>query len=223
MKRFLLPLLLCLPFLSNAQQPAMQAWKPLLNNAGLAAYFNGTFNYLGVYIAETGEKLTVHHLGSSFELSPGIDSARADFVITLHTEDVTNMVELGGDNKIDEAESFRIVRAIFTPITERELNNKFLTQKKYLKAAHVGEVIHVTLLNPDPKEKNYAHTLIYSNKQWIAAPGLLGKPASSLKLTPAQAIEFQRNLFIAHQANTQKAWLKFAKWYNTWKKTVTVA
>lgn len=221
--RFFRPLLLvsgCVAFLAAAaQKSAYEAWTPLLKNPGLAAYFSGTFEHLGVRVAETGEALTVHHLGTYFELSKGIDSDKTDFVVTIHEQNVLNMVKHGNDDKIDEAESFQIIKVLFTPLTQAELNNKFLVKKKYLRAAHVGEVIHVTLLDPAQKE-NYTHTLVHVNDQWIAAPGLAGKPESSLKLTPAQALEFQRNLFAARRQNTTKAWLKFAKWYKTWKKNL---
>lgn len=223
MLRYFFTLIVCgISAFATAQQSAMEAWKPLLNNPGLATYFNGTFEYLGVRIAETGEALTVHHTGTAFELSKGIDSLKTDFIITIHQENVTNLVKHGKDDKIDETESFRIVHAIFTPITQAELNNKFLVKKKYLKAAHVGEVQHVTLIDPDHKQ-DYTQTLIHTGEQWIAVEGLVGKASESFKLTPAQALEFQRQLFAARKQNNTKAWLKFAKWYKEWKKNVQVS
>jgi hypothetical protein len=201
--------------LANAQS-SMEKWKPLLTQPGLASYFKGLFDLLGVKVLETNEQFTVHHLGNSFELIPGIDPNKVDFTIEIKKENVDNMLKHAQDSVIDERESFRIVRAIFTPITEASLNNPYLTKKKYLKIAHTDELIHVTLLDPEKKE-DYSQTLLYSKKQWVVVQGIHGKTATEYKLTPAQAMEFQRHLFEAKKTGTKKGWIKFMKWYNAWK------
>lgn len=204
----------------TAQQTAMETWKPLLNQPKLAEYFSGTFNYLGIRIAETGEAFTVHHLGRSFELTAGIDPAKADFTVTLHQENIDNMLKHGADAQIDEAESFRIMRVLFTPLTEAELNNPYLTKRRYLKMAKVEQLIHVTLLDPEKKE-NHLHSLIYCDGQWLAIPGHYGKAGRSFLLQPKDAVEFQRQLFKAKTANTKKSWMQFMRWYKDWRETVS--
>jgi hypothetical protein len=219
-QRFFGLCLLALLASASSAQSAMEKWKPLLDRPGLAEYFKGIFDYLGITVKETGEQFTVHHLGTSFELLQGIDPSKADFIITIKQENVDRMLKHGMDSKIDDEESFLIARAIFTPITESELNNPFLTNKRYLRMAHVDKLMHVVLLDPDKKE-DYSQTLVYAEKQWIVTEGLHGKAKITFRLTPAQAVEFQRHLFEAKKTGTKKGWIKFVKWYKDWKKSVT--
>jgi hypothetical protein len=219
-KRLTLLLFLATLFSSAPAQTSMEKWKPLLQQPGLAEYFKGIFDYLGIKIIETGEQFTVHHLGTSFELIPGIDPSKVDFTVEIKKENVDNLVKEGADSKIDESESFKIAKVIFTPITQDELNNPFLTKKKYLRIAHADELMHVVLLDPE-KKQDYTQTLIFVKDQWIVVEGLHGKTNTTFRLTPVQAVDFQRHLFEAKKMNTKKGWMKFMKWYKGWKPTVT--
>src|ERR1051326_8827683 len=115
-KRLTLLLFLATLFSSAPAQTSMEKWKPLLQQPGLAEYFKGIFDYLGIKIIETGEQFTVHHLGTSFELIPGIDPSKVDFTVEIKKENVDNLVKEGADSKIDESESFKIAKVILTPI-----------------------------------------------------------------------------------------------------------
>src|SRR5688500_15561742 len=125
-------------------QPVMELWKPLLKQKGLAEYFSGVFKNLGVRVAESGEAFTVVHKGDLFELKPGIVKEEVDYEVTINSGKVRNMVSHGDDGKIDDAESFRIMKVLFTPMTLASLNNPVLTKRRYLRIAGVDEIMHVT-------------------------------------------------------------------------------
>lgn len=206
---------------SAKSQTVRQRLEPLLKQRGMAEYFSGIFRHLGVHIEDAQEKFTVTHKGNSFELTDGINESAVDYTVQLQTENISNLLKHAEDGKIDEKESYRIMRVLFTPITHAGLNNPFLTKRKYLRAASVEHLLHVILLDPEGNE-NYHQTLVYSADQWIVVPGLHGKAQRIFKLTPQQALDYQRHLFAAKQENTREAWMGFSKWYGKWKETVSV-
>lgn len=199
---------------------AVDTWSGILNKPELATYFGGVFNKMGFIIAETNEEFTVIHHGDHFTIENGIDSKSVDYVVNLKMENVTNLVAHSSDNTIDEHESYRIMAALFTPLTEASLTSPTMSKPLMRKMADIENFIHVNLNGPDGE--TVSHTLIYLNKSWTVIPGKHGNAKRVFNLSPKDAIDYQRQVFIALQANNMKDWKAFKKWYITWREGVSV-
>ena len=204
----------------KAQTPAADAWRSLTDKQEVVSYFSGMFNSLGIKIAETGETLTILHTGNKVEIVKGADSAKCDYYVVLHTDNVERMQQHGADGKIDENESFMIMAALFTPFTTNALSNPILSDEKKMKMGKIENHIVVNLYSPD-RQKKVSHTLIYINSKWVVIAGVHGTPKRIFNLTPEQAIEYQRKTFAAQKVNTMAEWKKYGEWYANWRKTVS--
>lgn len=202
-------------------QNAMEQWKPLLNKAELASYFDGIFHKMAFIVEETNEQFTVTHEGDHFTIEEGINKDSVDYIIPLKQENIQNMAKHGADSKIDEAESFKIMSVLFTPLTESSLTNPMMSNPLMRKLSSIDNVIHANLISPD-KQDTVSHTLIFLNKEWMVIPGHYGKPQRVFNLEQADAIEFQKNVFKAFQENSSKGWKAFRKWYLPWRQRVSV-
>lgn len=211
--------ILCNSF-SFSQKSSMESWESLLNKKQLAEYFSGIFNTMGFVIEETKEEFTVIHHGDHFMTEKGINRDKVDYVVKLKLENIENMQKHGSDNTIDESESFRIMSVLFTPLTEASLANPMLNKPLMRKMSGVENHIHVNLISPD-KTDTVSHTLIYLNKSWIVVPDRQGNARRTFNLTAQDAIDYQKQVFIAMQKDTMKGWKEFKKWYMNWRKRVS--
>ncbi len=221
MKRLIVVILAFCATQSLAQEGAMESWQKLLNQKGLADYFKGTFETLGIFIKETNETFTVHHQGDHFELSKGVDSSEVDYLVELKPENINNMEKYGADGEVSEMESYHIMSVLFTPLTESALNNSILTDKRMLRKGGVEEHIQVVLYSPGKRDST-THTLVFANDQWLLGKGLLGTPQRRFELMPGDAVLYQRQLFAAQKDGSNKAWKEFGKWYKIWRQGVSV-
>lgn len=203
-------------------QSSMEAWESLLNKKQLADYFSGIFNSMGFVIEETKEEFTVIHHGDYFKTEKGINREKVDYVVKLKLENIQNMQKHGDDNAIDAMESFRIMSVLFTPLTEASLSNPMLNKPLMRKMSGIENHIHVNLISPD-KTDTVSHTLIYLNKSWMVVPDVHGKAKRVFNLTSQDAIDYQKQVFIALQKDTMKGWKEFKKWYMNWRKGVSYA
>lgn len=218
---FIILLLLWVVNVSNTQaQSSMESWESLLNKKQLADYFSGIFNTMGFVIEETKEEFTVIHHGDHFMTEKGINREKVDYVVKLKLENIQNMQKHGDDNTIDATESFRIMSVLFTPLTEASLSNPMLNKPLMRKMSGIENHIHVNLISPD-KTDTVSHTLIYLNKSWMVVPAIQGKAKRVFNLTSQDAIDYQKQVFIAMQKDTIKGWKEFKKWYMNWRKGVS--
>lgn len=199
----------------------MFKWHSLLNKPGLATYFSGMFNQLGIKVKGTESAFTVKHLGNSFSLEKGIKVSEVDYIIELENSNIENMSKHGEDGKIDSIESYKIMSVLFTPLTQASLDMPIFRNNKMRKLADVEDLIHVILLGPG-KEGCTNHTLVFINKQWLVIPGLFGKAKRVFTLNTEQAILYQQKIFTAKKKNTMGGWTEFRKWYVEWRKSVSV-
>ena len=220
-KIYLFLFLLSLSTYLSAQSSSMKAWESLLNKQELAEYFSGTFERLGILVDSTNEAFTVVHQRNHFTLEEGVDVENVDYVIPLKPENVRNLQKHVSDSKIDDQESFKIMSVLFTPLTQSGLNHPYLTNAKMLRRIKVEQHLHVYLYSVD-KTQNTSHTIIFVNKQWLLIPGIQGKAQRVLEMQPKDAIEYQKELFIAQKANSKEGWKAFRKWFKAWQETVTV-
>ena len=200
----------------TGQPSSIEVWQAIAQTPEIVDYFAGLFNVLGVQIEETGESITVRHDGDKISLSEGL-AEDADFVVSLKLENIANLVSHSADGEFTEVESFRILRVLFTPMTIATLKNPILNVNWRRKLARIEDLTHVYLLDPAGGEPT-THTLIYAAKQWIVVPGLYGNPKRIFRLSPDQAIAYQRKVFEAMKTGK---WLKFSRWYKAWRKGVS--
>lgn len=207
---------------SFGQESSMEKWNSLLSKSELADYFSGIFNDMGFIIEETGEKFTVTHEKDHFSIKEGVVEDSVDYVVNLKLENITNMLKHGGDSNIDEYESFKIMSVLFTPLTEASLTNPTMTKPMLRKMSGIENHIHINLIAPGNAD-TVSHTLIYLNKNWMVIPGIHGEARRTFNLTPQNAVDYQRKVFIALNTNTMKGWKEFKKWYIDWREGVSVA
>ena len=207
-----------LPFNLSAQDIKSE-WQSLLNQPGLADYFDGLFENLGITVNEIDQHITVQHKGDHFELMDGILES-VDYHINLDLNNISNMKSHGRDGTINEYESYRIMAVLFTPMTESALKHDMFNKTFKQKLAGIENHIHVYLNSPTNDEFQ-AHTLIFINKKWIVIPGLHGDAKRVFDLSPDQAIDYQKQVYMADKVDTRKAWRNFNKWYLKWRKKVS--
>ncbi|MBK6732081.1 MAG: hypothetical protein IPG60_14375 [Bacteroidetes bacterium] len=223
MKKYILLALIALnsTVLVYSQNEIYRSWDKLLNMPGMTEYFSGIFNSLGIIVIETGEQFTVLNKSDHFEIVKGIDSGKVDYNVQLSLYNISTMEENGKDGIIDSIESFNIMSVLFTPLTQSAMANAQFSNAAKQKLAGIENHIHVYLNSPD-KTNFTAHTLFFINGNWIVVPGLYGNAKRTFNLTPAQAIEYQRQVFAAQQINTKSEWKSFGKWYMKWRDGVSV-
>ncbi len=207
-------------FAVSQSESSMEQWKGLLSKPQLAEYFGGIFEHMGFVVQETGEEFTVHHAGDHFTIEEGINRDAVDYVVNLKLENIRNMKAHGDDSTISEYESFKIMSVLFTPLTEASLTNPTMSKPLMRKMSGIENHLHVNLISPD-KNDTISHTLIYLNKAWMVVPGRHGNALRTFNLTQKDAIDYQKQVFIALKADNMKAWKNFKKWYVAWRKDVS--
>jgi hypothetical protein len=201
----------------NAKPSAMQIWSTIGQTPELVSYFEGVFAKAGITVEETGEAFTVMHHGDRIAFAPGL-ADDVEFVVPIHMENVTRLAAHARDGKFDAEESWRIVQALFTPLTRAALQSPLVTRNWLRALAGVETLIHVHLLHPSGGD-SATHTLAFAGNQWLVLSGLHGTPQRTYRLTPAQALDFQRQLYQALKTNTPSGWWQFANWYRQWRVT----
>jgi hypothetical protein len=202
-----------------AQPSALQLWSSIAQTPEMVDYFQGVFSKVGITVEESGEQFTALHQGDRVSFAPGLDPD-AEFVVPLKQQNVDNLIAFAADGEFDAEESWRIVQILFTPLTRAALQSPAVTRNWLRWLSGVEPVIHVNLLNPNGGEAA-SHTLAFAGNQWLVIPGLHGRPGRTYRLTPAQALEFQRKLYQALKSDTTSGWWGFANWYRAWRVSVS--
>lgn len=195
-------------------------WEPILSESKLATYFSGMWESLGITIEETGEKITVIHKGDHFELVDGIIEDSVDYNLNIKLFDVRNMASHGSDGAINADESFRIMKTLFTPLVRVSLQHPMMNKSFQMKLAGIENHVHVYLKGPN-EGQIATHTMIFINKKWVVMEGIHGEAEREFNMTVDQAIEYQREAFMAKKEDTRKSWKKYKKFYLKWRKSVS--
>ncbi|MBD3637151.1 MAG: hypothetical protein HUJ25_07360 [Crocinitomicaceae bacterium] len=207
--------------MTSFSQSVEDMWKPILKHDKLATYFSGMWESLGINVKETGEKITVLHQGDHFDLKKGVDEDNVDYNVFLKEENISNMAKHGEDGKIGEYESYKIMSVLFTPFVKAALKHPMMNKSCQMKLANIENHVHVYLQSPT-NEEYAAHTMMFINKQWVVVEGIHGEAKRVFKMSPEQAIVYQKEAFKAQKLNTRKGWRKFKKFYLDWRKEVSV-
>jgi hypothetical protein len=200
-------------------QTALQTWSSIAQTPELVGYFQGVFTKVGITVEETGESFTVVHRGDAVGFSAGLDPD-VEFIVPVKLENVERLALHARDGRFDPDESWRIVQVLFTPLTRAALQSPAATNNWLRRLAGVEPLIHVHLMHPNGVD-SVTHTLAYAGKQWLVIPGLHGRAARTYRLTPDQALTFQRQFYAALRKSSMGSWWQFANWYRTWRRSVS--
>lgn len=201
-------------------KPAIQVWSEIVQTPQLVGYFEGVFAKAGIAVQETGEEFTAVHSGDAITFHEGIDRD-VDFTVPLSREQVANLERHAAHGEFGPEESWRIVQALFTPLTRAALHSPTVRRNWLRVMAGVETLIHVHLLHPNGGDAA-THTLAFAGDQWLVIPGLYGSPKRTYHLTADQALAFQRHLYAALKSDSMAGWWQFANWYREWRIAVSV-
>ena len=186
----------------------------------------GLFGRIGIRVADTGEMFTCAQTGDRIEFAPGIDEASVDFVVPVHQYQLARLAEYIGRGTLDALEQFRIVRALFATAAGRRhlLSNPLLSNPVLRRIIRGRNVLHVTLVSPDPsQEPDTTCTILFVNNEQIVVPGLHGTPQRVLRVGVPEAVELQRQIHAGMKADDLGTWMTIARWYVDWRKRVEVS
>jgi hypothetical protein len=183
-------------------------------------WFKGLFTQVHLEITDTGEKFTILHHGDRAEVISGFHAKKPNFVIPLASENVGNLLRAFSDDRIDAQEEYRIVKFMLLPCLRAALAMPVLNNAAVHKIVKIDTHWQEVLLDPAGNE-DVQVTIVYVNKQWLAIPGLHGKPNRRLSLTPAQLMDFQRRVLAADASGKIADWVGLAKWYADWREEIT--
>lgn len=201
----------------------MEKWRSAMQPPAVVAFFNGLFDIAGVRVTDTGEAFTCRHAGDRIEFSDGIDEAKVNFTVDIESSQVDKLLEDVQPGALDEGAQYRIMFELATAATRAMLarpriRSRFLRSILF-KLGRAESLMHVTLV-PPPGEAEQGHTVAYVDGQWLVIPGLHGRAPHVYRLTIADAVEFQRRMLAAREANKLSTWLGFARWYGRLRKQV---
>lgn len=186
----------------------------------------GLFGAIGVRVLDTGETFTCSQRGGRIEFTRGIDEAAVDFTVPVYQYQMARLGEQVRRGALEPIEQFRIIRALFaTGAGQRHLLSNPLLSNPVLRRIIRGKnVLHVTLVSPDPdQEPDAAFTILFINHEQIVVPGLHGTPQRRLRVPVAEAMELQRQMAAGLQSGDLKTWIGIARWYVGWRTRVEVA
>lgn len=201
---------------------SLEKWRNLTQPPPVVEFFQGLFECVGVRVADTGEEFSAKHLGDRIEFESSLNPAQVDYVVEIDSSQIDRLAEHVQSGKLDETEQYRIVSALFTPATAAMLKSPVLSHPILRWLAGVEDVIHVHLRGAPAGEKEFQHTLVYANRQWLVLPGLQGQPRRVYKLNLQEALAYHRRAFAAMKKNTWGEWMAFARWYRDWRKGVSL-
>lgn len=200
---------------------SLEKWESITQSTRIVKFFENLFERVGVRVTDTGEVFTCHHRGGHIELEPTLDESKVDYTVEIESFQVDRLVEHTRTGEIDEVEQYRVVRALFTPATAATLKHPMMSNLIIRIFLGIEDLIHVYLKSPVPEAEDVNHTLTYVKGQWLAIPGLHGRPGRTYRLTMDDALTYHKQAFLAIKANKWSQWMKFSRWYRRWRKTVS--
>lgn len=216
-------LLVLIPVLCFAEEASsLEKWQKVEQTAEIIAFFDNLFGSMGVHINETGEQITVAHMGDWIDLYEGIDETAVDFVIYIDAFQVDRLARFALAGDIAEEEQYRVMKELFTPATASLLGRPEVSRPIVKRISRAEDLIHVRLRSIVAGEEDVSHTLIYANRQWLVFPGLHGEPERFFDLSLSDAIVFQKTIFATMESDKAGRWAKFGRWYRRWRRDSSI-
>jgi hypothetical protein len=202
---------------------SLEKWRAVVQTPEIVGFFGGTFERAGIRITDTNEAFTCIHRGDRIEFEPQLDESRVDYTVPIESYQVDRLGDEATAGALSEIGQFRVLRALFSPATAATLKNPVLSHGLLRRLSAVEDLIHVRLHSPDPdQEPDTAHTLVHAAGQWLVFVGLHGRPRRTFELSMEDAIDYQRRVFHSMKQNDPLTWIRFASWYVSWRKRVSV-
>jgi len=199
-------------------------WQSLTQDPQVVGFFVGLFERVGVRVTDTKEEFTCIHRGDRVDFEPTLDDRKVDYTVEIQSSQVDRLAEHARRGELSAAEQYRIIRALFSPVTAATLKTPILSNGILRRLFGVDELIHVYLKSPVPDEpgcEDVNHTLIYVKGQWLVIPGSHGTPRRTFSLTMQDSLTYHRQIFAAIKANKWLTWLGVLRWYVRWRRTVS--
>lgn len=200
---------------------SIERWQVVNQFPALVRLFGQIAEHAGVRVLDTGEEFTCHIRPDRVDFEPKVNPGKVDFIIDLQRYQVDRLADVASTGTMTEIELYRIIRAMFTPATIATLKSPLVSNPALRILSGVEDLIHVRLLSPSPEEEDAVHTVLFANWQWLAIPGLWGRPARIFELTVADALAYHRKVVAAARSNRLVDWLAFTRWYRTWRRGVS--
>lgn len=185
------------------------------------AWFAGLFRRAHIAVGDTGERFTVLHHGDRAEVRSGFEGDEPNFVLTVTTEMLEALGDIFADGAVDADEELRIVRRMIRPCLEAALAMPVLNNDALRAVLRLDTHWQESLVGPDGAEHEPL-TAIHDGEGWTVAEGFVGVPQRRLRITPGQALDFQRRLFRADEEGSLAAWIDLARWYAGFRRNATV-
>jgi hypothetical protein len=202
---------------------SLEKWKAITQDPRVVSFFTGLFERVGIRVTDTQEAFTCIHHGDRIDFEATLDRSKVDYVVELESWQIDRMVAYAEPGELSLYARYRIIRALFTPATAATLKNPVLSNDILRRFARVEDLIHVFLTSPVPEqEEDASHTLIYVKGQWLVIPDLHGNPRRTFRMTLEEAITYHKRVFAAMKADKWSTWWQFARWYQRWRKSVSV-
>ena len=180
------------------------------------------FEHLGVHVRDMGEAFTCVHRGDRIDFEDRIVRGRVDYTVGVESAGLERLGQQVQAGAFDEMERSRVVRVLFTPATAATLvGQPVLSHPLVRRLAGVDNLIHVRLVAPVANEEDVIHTLIYAAGQWLVFPGLHSRARRTITLSIEEALDYQQHVFAAVWAEAFGEWLRFGRWYRSWRKGIS--
>mgnify|MGYP001416143549 CR=1 FL=1 len=184
-------------------------------------WFAGLFRRAHIAVGDTGEQFTVLHHGDRAEVIDGFTGDEPNFILPVTSEMLGGLANIFSDGKVDADEEFRIVRRMLRPCLEAALAMPVLNNEALRAVLRLDRHWQESLVGPDGAEYEPL-TAINTDGRWEVAEGFVGEPQRRLRVTPAQALEFQRRVFRADEESSLSSWIDLATWYVRFRREATV-
>jgi len=184
-------------------------------------WFAGLFRRAHVAVGDTGERFTVLHHGERAEVLDGFEGDEPNFVLAVTSEMLEALQAIFADGTVDAAEELRIVRRMLRPCLEAALAMPVLNNDALRAILRLDAHWQESLVGPDGEEYEPL-TAIHTGDGWTVEEGFVGTPQRRLRITPRQALEFQRRLFRADEEGSLASWIDLARWYTAFRRDATV-
>src|SRR5262249_12252575 len=124
----------------------------------------GMFSQIGVRVIDTGEAFTCLHHGDRVEFVRGVNETAVDFTVRVYQFQLLRLAEYIRQGRLDEVEQFRIACTFFinSAGSRHIIANPLMSNQVLRRIVRGKNLMHVTLLSPDPAEEpDAAYTIIF--------------------------------------------------------------
>lgn len=195
-------------------------------------FFSLLFEKAGIRVVDTGEEFSCYHRGTHIDFELHLDETSVDYVLDLNIVQVQQFLQLVDSREIDETRRYKIFHTLFAFAIDASVNpfhclkaatssSPLLSNSLLRRLFRMDNVVHVYLISPIKGECDVGHTLMFVSKEWSISSGIHGNPGRVFRLTVEEALDFHKRVFDAIKIDSRIGWMKFTRWYLTWRRLVS--